>query len=111
MHRIFGLFVNILGYLINKGFSKTDALSALQEWLRKNNTNRIFTQTQLLITPGYTFKMAKVLVTNFHQPQSTLLLLVAAAIGEDWKKCYQYALENEFRFLSYGDANLLFIAE
>ena len=97
--------------LINKRFSKTDALSALKEWLKKNNTNRIFTQTQLLITTGYTFKMAKALVTNFHQPQSTLLLLVAAAIGENWKKCYQYALENEFRFLSYGDANLLFIAE
>jgi S-adenosylmethionine:tRNA ribosyltransferase-isomerase len=72
---------------------------------------RVFTQTQLLITPGYQFKIAKALVTNFHQPQSTLLLLVAAAIGEDWKKCYQYALENDFRFLSYGDANLLFIAE
>ena len=86
------------------------SLTALLKWMEKKKTNRIFTQTQLLITPGYTFKIAKGLITNFHQPQSTLLLLVAAAIGDDWKKCYQYAMENEFRFLSYGDANLLFMA-
>ena len=86
------------------------SLTALLNWMEKKKNNRIFTQTQLLITPGYTFKIAKGLVTNFHQPQSTLLLLVAAAVGNDWKKCYQYALENDFRFLSYGDANLLFMA-
>lgn len=86
------------------------ALTALLNWMDKKKTKRIFTQTQLLITPGYTFKIAKGLITNFHQPQSTLLLLVAAAIGDDWRKCYQYAMENEFRFLSYGDANLLFMA-
>jgi len=79
--------------------------------MANKKVNRIFTQTQLLITPGYTFKIAKGLITNFHQPQSTLLLLVAAAIGDNWKKCYQYAMENDFRFLSYGDANLLFMAE
>jgi len=87
------------------------SLAALLKWMSKKNVNRIFTQTQLLITPGYTFKIAKGLITNFHQPQSTLLLLVAAAIGDNWKKCYQYAMENDFRFLSYGDANLLFMAE
>ena len=87
------------------------SLSALLKWMSKKNVNRIFTQTQLLITPGYTFKIAKGMITNFHQPQSTLLLLVAAAIGDNWKKCYQYAMENDFRFLSYGDANLLFMAE
>lgn len=86
------------------------SLNALMNWMEKKNLSRIFTQTQLLITPGYTFKMAKGLITNFHQPQSTLLLLVAAAIGDDWKKCYRYAMENDFRFLSYGDANLLFMA-
>ncbi len=86
------------------------SLTSLLKWMEKKKINRIFTQTQLLITPGYTFKIAKGLITNFHQPQSTLLLLVAAAIGDDWKKCYQYAMENEFRFLSYGDANLLFMA-
>ena len=87
------------------------SLTALLKWMEKKKTNRIFTQTQLLITPGYTFKIAKGLITNFHQPQSTLLLLVAAAIGDNWKNCYQYAMENDFRFLSYGDANLLFMAE
>jgi len=87
------------------------SLRALLKWMSKKNVNRIFTQTQLLITPGYKFKIAKGLITNFHQPQSTLLLLVAAAIGDNWKKCYQYAMENDFRFLSYGDANLLFMAE
>jgi len=88
-----------------------DSLQALLNWMSKKNVNRIFTQTQLLITPGYTFKIGKGLITNFHQPQSTLLLLVAAAIGDNWKKCYQYAMENDFRFLSYGDTNLLFMAE
>lgn len=97
--------------LIEKNIPKEDALQGLLDWLGKRKLQRIFTQTQLLITPGYSFKVAKAIVTNFHQPQSTLLLLVAAAISEDWKKCYQYALENDFRFLSYGDANLLFIAE
>jgi len=86
------------------------SLTALLKWMANKKVNRIFTQTQLLITPGYTFKIAKGLITNFHQPQSTLLLLVAAAVGDDWKKCYQFAMENEFRFLSYGDANLLFMA-
>lgn len=87
------------------------ALTALLDWMVKMKTNRIFTQTQLLITPGYRFKIVRGLITNFHQPQSTLLLLVAAAIGDEWRKCYQYAMRNDFRFLSYGDANLLFMAE
>lgn len=88
-----------------------EALKGLLNWLQKNNLTHLFTQTQILIAPGYRFKIAKALVTNFHQPQSTLLLLVAAAIGNDWKKIYDYALENEFRFLSYGDGSLLFISE
>jgi S-adenosylmethionine:tRNA ribosyltransferase-isomerase len=85
------------------------ALQALINWLKKNNQTQLFTQTQILIAPGYNFKIAKAIVTNFHQPQSTLLLLVAAAVGDDWKKIYGYALENDFRFLSYGDGSLLFI--
>lgn len=72
---------------------------------------RLFVQTQILIAPGYRFKMAQALVTNFHQPQSTLLLLVAAAVGNDWRRIYDYALANDFRFLSYGDGSLLFMAE
>jgi S-adenosylmethionine:tRNA ribosyltransferase-isomerase len=63
----------------------------------------------LLIAPGYRFKVANMLITNFHQPQSTLLLLVAAAIGDQWKVLYEYALQHDFRFLSYGDGNLIFI--
>jgi S-adenosylmethionine:tRNA ribosyltransferase-isomerase len=82
----------------------------LINWLKKNNLDKLFAQTQILVAPGYTFKIAGALVTNFHQPQSTLLLLVAAATGEQWKDIYTYALENEFRFLSYGDGSLLFIS-
>lgn len=91
--------------------SKEAALTALIVWMNKKRVSRIFTTTQLLITPGYSFKIVKAMVTNFHQPKSTLLLLVAAAIGTKWKTCYEYALENDFRFLSYGDANLLFMVE
>ena len=86
-----------------------EALEALLKWLKQNKLTHLFTQTQILIAPAYQFKIVKALVTNFHQPQSTLLLLVAAAMGDDWKKIYGYALENDFRFLSYGDGSLLFI--
>lgn len=87
-----------------------EALNCLLKWMEEKKLDRLFTQTQLLITPGYQFRVAKALITNFHQPQSTLLLLVAAAIGNNWKTIYQYALDNDFRFLSYGDGNLLFMA-
>lgn len=86
-----------------------EALDALCTWMTTNKKENLFTQTQLLIAPGYTFRIVNILITNFHQPRSTLLLLVAAAIEEDWKKMYGYALKNDFRFLSYGDANLIFI--
>ncbi len=93
---------------LNKtNITPVEALQALLQWMRSNNLQTLFTQTQLLIAPGYRFRLANLLITNFHQPQSTLLLLVAAAIGEDWKLMYEYALENDFRFLSYGDGNLI----
>jgi S-adenosylmethionine:tRNA ribosyltransferase-isomerase len=95
--------------LSNVSLSANDALDHLLEWMKRNNIENIFTQTQILIAPGYTFRIANMLITNFHQPRSTLLLLVAAAIGYDWKKMYSYAMENDFRFLSYGDGNLIFI--
>ncbi|MBP6430294.1 MAG: S-adenosylmethionine:tRNA ribosyltransferase-isomerase [Ferruginibacter sp.] len=95
--------------LKNTNFTPTQALIALLGWMQKNKLSTLFTSTQILIAPGYKFKIAKAIFTNFHQPQSTLLLLVAAAIGEDWKKVYDYALQNQFRFLSYGDGSLLFI--
>jgi S-adenosylmethionine:tRNA ribosyltransferase-isomerase len=84
------------------------ALENLLSYLQKRGLNRIITKTSLLIAPGYTFQIPNALVTNFHQPQSTLLLLVAAFVGSDWRKLYTYALENDFRFLSYGDGCLLF---
>lgn len=96
--------------------SGSEALSALLKWMKNNSFEKIFTQTEILIAPGYAFKIAHALITNFHQPQSTLLLLVAAAIGDDlttgqagWRKIYDYALQHDFRFLSYGDGSLLFI--
>ncbi len=88
--------------------STGEALQSLLQWMGKNQMHTLVTKTQLLIAPGYTFKIIKALITNFHQPQSTLLLLVAALIGEEWKKVYQYAMDHRFRFLSYGDGCLLF---
>ena len=87
--------------------SREAALDALLEWMGNRGETRLLTTTQLLIAPGYTIRMAGRLITNFHQPRSTLLLLVAAFIGDDWKKVYQYALDHGFRFLSYGDGCLL----
>ena len=84
------------------------ALQALLKYLEQKGLNRLITRTQLLIAPGYTIRIPHALVTNFHQPQSTLLLLVAAFAGPKWKEVYNYALASEFRFLSYGDGCLLF---
>jgi S-adenosylmethionine:tRNA ribosyltransferase-isomerase len=91
------------------GISATTALYALISWMQKNELELLITKTQIIIAPGYTFKIANALITNFHQPQSTLLLLVSALIGDDWKKVYKYALQNDFRFLSYGDGCLLWM--
>jgi S-adenosylmethionine:tRNA ribosyltransferase-isomerase len=87
--------------------SVSTALQSLILWMQKNEIELLITKTQIIIAPGYTFKIANALVTNFHQPKSTLLLLVSALIGDDWKKVYAYAMQNEFRFLSYGDGCLL----
>jgi len=89
------------------GISTSASLNALLEWMKQNKLKRMITKTQIIIVPGYEFKIIKGLISNFHQPQSTLLLLVAALVGDDWKKIYQYALQNDFRFLSYGDGSLL----
>jgi S-adenosylmethionine:tRNA ribosyltransferase-isomerase len=88
--------------------SATDALNSLLAWLRKNKIGKLICKTQLLIVPSYHLRIANALITNLHQPGSTLLLLVAAVVGDDWKKIYDYALKNDFRFLSYGDGSLLF---
>lgn len=88
-------------------YSAHESLTALVNWMNQLNMQRIITKTQIIIAPGYAFKLADALITNFHQPKSTLLLLVSALIGDDWKKVYDYALEHNFRFLSYGDGSLL----
>ena len=90
------------------GVTANEALQALSAWMDKHEKDSFFTRTALLIVPSYQFRMVDILITNFHQPRSTLLLLVAAFIGENWKSMYTYALENDFRFLSYGDSCLLF---
>lgn len=84
-----------------------DALQAIAYEMSRNNMEIFTAKTRLIIAPGYQHRICKGLLTNFHQPKSTLLLLVASFIGEDWKKVYQYALDHSFRFLSYGDGCLL----
>lgn len=87
---------------------KNMALRSLLAWMETHQLQRIIVKTQILIAEGYTFKMVNQLITNFHQPQSTLLLLVSAFTGGDWRKIYDYAIAHDFRFLSYGDSSLLF---
>jgi S-adenosylmethionine:tRNA ribosyltransferase-isomerase len=90
-----------------KHISPKDALKNLIKWMTAKDLNILTAKTQIIIAPCYQFKIVNGLITNFHQPQSTLLLLVAAFIGQTWKEVYNYALENNFRFLSYGDGSLL----
>lgn len=87
----------------------TTVFKFLLELMQENNVNKLIGHTGICITPGYTFKVIDALVTNFHQPQSTLLLLIAAIVGDEWKKIYKTAIEDGYRFLSYGDGSLLFL--
>lgn len=97
-----------------EAYSHTDELSPAQalelilEWMHKKGKNAVQGETQLMIAPAYRFRFCNALVTNFHQPQSTLLLLVAALTGQDWKRIYEHALAGDYRFLSYGDSSLLY---
>ncbi|GAB4044278.1 S-adenosylmethionine:tRNA ribosyltransferase-isomerase [Spirosoma litoris] len=84
-----------------------DSLKAVLQYLIEDNKESIVAYTGIYITPGYQFKLCKGIVTNFHQPGSTLILLISALIGDDWKRIYKEALENDYRFLSYGDSSLL----
>lgn len=93
--------------LAAKAVDRNEALRALLHWMESRNMGQLIVKTSIIIAPGYMFRICDGLITNFHQPNSTLLLLVAALIGPDWKKVYAYALENDFRFLSYGDSSLL----
>lgn len=87
--------------------SAAEALQCVLDFLDRNGLTTLHSSTQIIIAPGYEYKIVKMLVTNFHQPQSTLLLLVSAFLHGDWKKVYDYALAHDFRFLSYGDSSLL----
>ena len=89
-------------------YTLEETLIALISYMRDNGMDSIQTGTRIIIVPGYRFKVVDVLVTNFHQPQSTLLLLISAFVGGDWKTIYDHALNDGFRFLSYGDSSLLF---
>jgi S-adenosylmethionine:tRNA ribosyltransferase-isomerase len=94
-------------YELPQDISMQTALNHLFNWMQTNQLTRLVTKTQIIIAPSYQLKVADGLITNFHQPQSTLLLLVAAIVGNKWKTIYDYALQNNFRFLSYGDGSLL----
>lgn len=94
-------------YELPQDIDAKTALNALVNWLDTQKMERLLTRTQIIIAPGYQLRIANGLITNFHQPQSTLILLVAAIVGNKWRKIYQYALEHDFRFLSYGDGSLL----
>jgi S-adenosylmethionine:tRNA ribosyltransferase-isomerase len=89
--------------------SMNEAMQFLKEWMIQKKINTLFATTQLMVKPGYQFKICKGLITNFHQPKSTLLLIIAAIAGDQWKSVYQHALANEYRFLSYGDGCLFWL--
>ena len=94
-------------YELPSSISLQESLSVLINYLKNNGEKKLIGQTQILIVPGYEFKVVNGLVTNFHQPNSTLLLLIASFVGEKWSEIYQYALAHQYRFLSYGDSSFL----
>ena len=97
-------------YDIPAEYSGREVLEELIAYMKREGMDRLKASTQIMITPlGFRFRIVKRIITNFHQPKSTLLLLVSAYLGDDWRRMYQYALENDFRFLSYGDSSLLIV--
>lgn len=95
-----------LPYQSEVSISKTESLQAILNYMLRNQLQTIGAHTKIIIVPGYRFRIVEGMFTNFHQPQSTLLLLISAFIGKDWERVYQHALESGYRFLSYGDSNL-----
>jgi S-adenosylmethionine:tRNA ribosyltransferase-isomerase len=87
--------------------SLKESFKGVSDFLELNKRDYVYASTKIIICPGYKFRVSSGLLTNFHMPKSTLLMLIAALIGKDWKKVYNYALENKFRFLSYGDSSIL----
>ena len=94
-------------YESEKVLSARESLETILNYMEKTQSNILYATTQIMIVPGYKFNIVNVLITNFHQPKSTLLLLLAAFVGEKWRELYKYALENDYRFLSYGDSSVL----
>lgn len=94
-------------YTLPQDISMKTSLEAVLDKINKEGKGSITGETSIYIMPGYTFRICNALVTNFHQPGSTLILLVAAFVGEAWRSIYQEALDNQYRFLSYGDSSLL----
>lgn len=95
-------------YDLPPAFGGREALDVLIDYMEQQGVERLKASTQIMITPlGYRFRIVEQIITNFHQPKSTLLLLVSAYVGDDWRRIYDYALQNDFRFLSYGDSSLL----
>lgn len=94
-------------YKVKSSLTATEAIEEIIKYLDRNNLFALHSSTQIMIAPGYNYKIVKLLITNFHQPQSTLLLLVSAFVKGNWKTIYDYALAHDFRFLSYGDSSLL----
>ncbi|WP_121354502.1 S-adenosylmethionine:tRNA ribosyltransferase-isomerase [Flavisolibacter nicotianae] len=94
-------------YDLDPSIPYQESIGAILQWMEEKSIEELHCRTALLIVPGYRFQIPSAIITNFHQPGSTLLLLVAAFIGENWRKVYQYAMEHDFRFLSYGDSSLL----
>jgi S-adenosylmethionine:tRNA ribosyltransferase-isomerase len=94
-------------YENNEEISTYDALQSLLDYMDANHLTTLHAETQIMIKPGYKFHVVDGIITNFHQPKSTLLLLVSAFVNGNWTDIYNYALANNFRFLSYGDSSLL----
>lgn len=95
-------------YTLPETHSRKESLQAVIHYLQENRRRVFFGSTGIMISPGYTFRMTDCLITNFHQPSSTLLMLISAFIGDTWKEIYDFALKNNFRFLSYGDSSILY---
>ena len=89
------------------GLSVAQSMNAILQYLAVQGSDVLIASTRVIIAPGYKYEMVKGIITNFHQPQSTLLLLVSAFIGGEWREMYDFAMGHDFRFLSYGDASLL----
>lgn len=95
-------------YTREYGYSLQESIDAILRYLDAKGLDELKTDTRIIIVPGFKFRVVNTLVTNFHQPESTLILLISAFVGGDWRTIYDYALKNDFRFLSYGDSSLLF---